>query len=76
MLRIDFIFCTNTRNTSQNVALLNILVHDKIKRHVSFFVKCYHNIISGKIDIRVPLPPVSVYKYGITARQMLKTSKK
>ena len=29
---------------------------------VSVFKKCHHNIIHGKIDIRVPLPPVYVCK--------------
>ena len=45
---IDLIFCT-----SQNV-ISNYGVD------VSLFNKCHHNIIHGKIDIRVPLPPVYV----------------
>ena len=47
---IDIIFCTN-----KNV----------ISKHgvdVSIFEKCHHNIIFGKIDIRVPLPPAYVCK--------------
>ena len=45
---IDLIFCTN-----QSV----------ISNHgddVSVFDKCHHNIIYGKINIRVPLPPIYV----------------
>ena len=48
MLCIDLIFCTN-----QNI----------ISRYgvdASIFNKCHHNIINGKIDIRVSLPPKCV----------------
>ena len=50
MLCIDLIFCT-----SQNV-ICNCGVD------VSMFKKCHHNIIHGKIDIPVPLPPVYVHE--------------
>ena len=45
---IDLIFCTN-----QNV----------VSKHgvdASLFDKCHHNVIYGKINIRVPLPPVFI----------------
>ena len=45
---IDLIFCTN-QNVISNYGV-----------DVSMFKKCHHNIIHGKIDIRVPLPPVYV----------------
>ena len=45
---IDLIFCTNKNIISNHGA------------DVSIFDKCHHNIIFGKIDIRVPLPPVYV----------------
>ena len=45
---IDLIFCTNQ----------NVISYYGID--VSMFKKCHHNIIHGKIDIRVPLPPVCV----------------
>ena len=45
---IDLIFYTNK----------NIILNHGID--VSNFDKCHHNIISGKIDIRVPLPPIFV----------------
>ena len=45
---IDLIFCTN-----QNV-ISNYCVD------VSMFKKCHHHIIPGRIDIRVPLPPIYV----------------
>ena len=48
MSSIGLIFCVN-----QNV-ISNYVVD------VSTFKKCHHNIIHGKIDIRVPLPPVYV----------------
>ena len=37
-----------------------ILMLDAYGVDVSVFKKCHHNIIHGKIDIRVPLPPVYV----------------
>ena len=45
---IDVIFCTN-KNVMSNSGV-----------DVSIFKKCHHNIISGKINIRVPLPPVYI----------------
>ena len=42
---IDLLFCT-----SQNLI-------SKYGVDASIFDKCHHNIIYGKIDIRVPLPP-------------------
>ena len=47
---IDLIFCT-----SQNLI-------SKYGVDASIFDKCHHNIIYGKIDIRVPLPPKYVRK--------------
>ena len=45
---IDLIFCTNKNIISKHGV------------DVSIFDKCHHNIIFGKIDIRVPLPPIFV----------------
>ena len=45
---IDLIFCTN-KNVICNFGV-----------DVSIFDKCHHNIIFGKINIRVPLPPIYV----------------
>ena len=45
---IDLIFCTNT----------NIIFKHGVD--VSIFEKCHHNIIFGKIEISVPLPPAYV----------------
>ena len=45
---IDLIFCTNK----------NIISNHGVD--VSIFDKCHHNIIFGKIDILVPLPPIFV----------------
>ena len=42
---IDLIFCTNT----------NVMAKHGVD--VSSFEKCHHNIIFGKTDIHVPLPP-------------------
>ena len=47
---IDLIFCTNT----------NVISEHRV--NVSIFEKCDHNIIFGKIDIHVPLPPPYVCK--------------
>ena len=47
---IDLTFCTNK----------NIISNHSID--VSIFDKCHHNIIFGKIDIRVPLPPIFVHE--------------
>ena len=45
---IDLIFCTNQNVTS------------KYGVDASFFDKCHHNVIYGKTNIRVPLPPVFI----------------
>ena len=45
---IDLIFCTNQSVISKHGV------------NVSIFDKCHHNIIYGKINIRVPLPPTYV----------------
>ena len=45
---IDLIFCTNTNVISKHGV------------NVCIFEKCHHDIIFGKIDIPVPLPPVYV----------------
>ena len=45
---IDLIFCTNKNIISNHVVDLTI------------FEKCHHNIIYGKINIPVPLPPVYI----------------
>ena len=45
---IDLLFCTN-QNTISNYGV-----------DVSVFDKCHHNIIFGKVNIRVPLPPVYI----------------
>ena len=48
MSSIDLIFCTNQSVISNHGV------------DVSIFDKCHHNIICGKINIRVPLPPTYV----------------
>ena len=45
MSSIDLIFCTNQSVISNHGV------------DVSIFDKCHHNIIYGKINIRVPFPP-------------------
>ena len=45
---IDLLFCTN-QNTISNYGV-----------NASIFDKCHHNIIFGKVNICVPLPPVSI----------------
>ena len=45
---IDLIFCTNQSVISKHGV------------NVSIFDKCHHNIIYGKINIHVPLPPTYV----------------
>ena len=45
---IDLIFCTN-KNIFSNHGV-----------DVTVFEKCHHNVIYGKINIRVPLPPVHI----------------
>ena len=47
---IDLIFCTNQS------------VISKYGVDASIFDKCYHNIIYGKIDIRISSPPKYVRK--------------
>ena len=48
---IDLLFCTN-QNIISNYGV-----------DVSIFDKCHHNIIFGKVNIRVPLP--SVYTHEV-----------
>ena len=45
---IDPLFCTNQSVISNHGV------------DVSIFDECHHNIIYGKINIHVPLPPISV----------------
>ena len=47
---IDLLFCTNL-NTTSNYGI-----------DVSIFDKCHQNIIFGKVNIRVPLPPVHIHE--------------
>ena len=47
---IDLTFCTN-QNVISNYGVDFLM-----------FKKCHHNIIHGKIDIRVPLPPLYVHE--------------
>ena len=60
---IDLIFCTN----------LNVISKHSVD--VWAFDKCHHDIIYGKINNGVNLPPIFV-KSGITGEQMLKIVKK
>ena len=65
MLCIDLIFCTN-----QNLI-------SKYGVDASIFDKCHHNIIYGKSDIRVPLPPKyvrEVWDYSKADVQNIKKS--
>ena len=57
---IDLIFCTNQSVTSNHGV------------DVSIDDKCHDNIIYGKINIRVPLPPNMCERSGIIKKQMLK----
>ena len=61
---INLIFCTN-QNVISNYGI-----------DVSMFKKCHHNIIHGKVDIEVPLPPVYVREVWDIIRQILKILKK
>ena len=63
MTCIDLIFLTNEKVVS------------KYGVDASIFDKYYYNIICGKIDICVPLPPNLSMKFGITVKQMLETLK-
>ena len=45
---IDLLFCTN-QNTISSYGV-----------DVSIYDKCHHNIVFGKIKIRVPFPPVYI----------------
>ena len=47
---IDLLFCTK-QNTVSNYGV-----------DVSIFDKCHHNIIFGKVKIRVPFPPVYIHE--------------
>ena len=60
----DFVFCTNQNVTSNHEV------------DVSIFDKCPHNIIYGKINIRLPLPPIYVlekWDYKKTNIENIKT---
>ena len=41
-----------------------------------FFGKCYQNIIYGKINIGVPLPPIYIREPGIMEKQVLRILRK
>ena len=56
----DHIFCTNKNIISNHGVNLTI------------FEKCHHNIIYGKNNIRIPIPPVISVKFGITVKQISK----
>ena len=56
---IDLIFCTNQSVISNHGV------------DVSIFDKCHHNIIYGKINIRVPLPPAYVTLLNIFRNYIL-----
>ena len=62
---IDLMFCTKQNLISKHGV------------HASIFDKCHHNIIYGKIDIRVPLPPKyvrEVWNYSKADAQNIKNS--
>ena len=61
---IDLIFCTN-KNISSNDGF-----------DVTIFEKCHHNIIHGKINIRVPLPPVYVREVWDNSKVNIENIKK
>ena len=60
---IDLIFCTNQSVISNGV-------------NVSILGKCHHNIIYGKINIRVPLPPTYVREVWYYKKQILEILRK
>ena len=64
MLCIDLLFCTN-QNTISNYRV-----------DVSIFDKCHHNIIFGKINIRVPLPPAYVLEIWDYSQANVEMTKK
>ena len=61
---IDLIFCTN----------LNVISKHGVD--VTIFDKRHHDIIYGKINIRVPLPPTYVREVWDYRRQIVKILKK
>ena len=61
---IDLIFCTNQSVISNHGV------------DVSVFDKCHHNIIYGKINIRVPLPPRYVREVWDYQKANIKNTKK
>ena len=61
---IDLIFCTNQSVISNHGV------------DVSIFDKCHHNIIYGKINIRVPLPPRYVREVRDYQKANIKNIKK
>ena len=61
---IDLIFCTN----------LNVISKHSVD--VSTFDKCHHDIIYGKINIGVNLPPIYVREVWDYGRTNVETSKK
>ena len=61
---IDLICCAN-QNVISNYGV-----------DVSLFNKCHHNIIHGKIDIRVPLPPVFVREVWYYSKANVENIKK
>ena len=64
MSYIDLIFCTNQSVISNHGV------------DVSIFDKCRHNIIYGKINIRVPLPPTYVREVGDYQKANIENIKK
>ena len=61
---IDLMFCTNT----------NVICKHGVD--VPIFEKCHHNIIFGKTDIRVPLPPAYICKVWDYSKANAKNIKK
>ena len=45
-------------------------------KHVTIFKKCHHNIIYGKINIWVPLPPVYIREVWDYSKANIKNTKK
>ena len=64
MLCIDLIFCTNQSVISNHGV------------DVPIFDKCHHNIIYGKINIRVPLPPTYVREVWDYEKENIENIKK
>ena len=64
MSYINLVFCTNTNVISKHGV------------DVSIFEKCHHNIIFGKIDIRVPFLPAYVHEVWDYSKANAKNIKK